>query len=186
MRAAILAATTAELREVGYGGMTMTSVAKRADVALSTVLRRWESKAALVADTITGITADSIPVPDTGSMQGDLEHYAWVIAKTLSDPGIKVLLRSIFALPEPELERIRRKHWTARYMIAVEVMQRAIDRGEIPEQPFAARVIELLSATLWMRILVTGIPVDELGVKQLVSDAMAAARTGSLALPKSE
>lgn len=182
VRAAILTATTQELREVGYGAMTMTSIARRADVALSTVVRRWDSKAALVADTLTGITADAIAVPDNGSLEADLRHYAWTIANTLSDPGNKVLLRSLFALPEAELERVRRQHWTARYRVAVEVMDRAIARGEIPDQPFAARVIELLSATLWMRILVTGIPVDELGMQQLVSDAMAAAKTGSIAL----
>src|SRR5919205_1595928 len=68
IRAAILSL----LAEVGYGALTMDAVAAEAGVGKATIYRRWRTKEDLVVDTIAEVNRAEMPVPDTGSLEGDL------------------------------------------------------------------------------------------------------------------
>ncbi|MDQ8046029.1 MAG: TetR/AcrR family transcriptional regulator C-terminal ligand-binding domain-containing protein [Solirubrobacteraceae bacterium] len=179
VRAAIFEATIAELLESGYGGLTLSSVAKKADVALSTVNRRWATKPKLVADVLVDMTAMAVPDPDTGALETDLRQIAQSLATGFSNPQVRVLIRSMLALPEDEQVAIRTKHWDLRQENADRIIGRAVDRGEIPPQRDAFRVLELLGATVWMRALVTGGPLDQAVLDQLVDDVLVVARRGT-------
>ncbi len=184
VRAAIVEATTAELLAVGYAHLTLSTVAERAGVALSTVRRRWETKAALCAATIVEMTGDAVPVPDCGTLEEDLRSMAQSVFEYSSDPAIVTLIRTTLALPESELTEIRTQHWIRRAAVAREVTQRAIARGEIRPQRNSGRVVELLVASIWMRALLTGTPLSEAELEAFVQDALVAARSagpGSLA-----
>src|ERR687885_704622 len=68
IRAAILRL----LAEVGYGALTMDAVAAEAGVGKATIYRRWRTKEDLVVDTISEVNRSEIPLPDTGTLEGDL------------------------------------------------------------------------------------------------------------------
>ena len=71
--AAILAATVALLEEVGYRGLTIEGVARRAGVGKQTIYRWWDgSKAALVMEAFTDVGDDRVVPPDTGDVRADL------------------------------------------------------------------------------------------------------------------
>ncbi len=70
---AILQSALAILSEQGYGGLTIEGVAARAKVGKQTIYRWWPSKAAVVLEALTADTQERIPVPDTGSVRGDLQ-----------------------------------------------------------------------------------------------------------------
>ena len=55
----ILAVALATLRESGYGGLNVDTVAELAGVAKTTLYRRWPSKSALVAAAIAPLSAGS-------------------------------------------------------------------------------------------------------------------------------
>lgn len=179
VRAAIFEATILELLEAGYGDLTLSSVAKRAGVALTTVNRRWSTKVKLVAEVIVEMTAMAVPDPDTGALRTDLRQIAESLAVGFDNPAVRVMIRSMLALPEEEQVAVRTQHWEGRQANAERIMQRAIDRGEIPEQTDAFRCLEHLAATIWMRALVTGGPLDAPVLDQLVEDVLVSARRGT-------
>src|SRR5919202_4136714 len=56
----------------GYAGLTLDELAARSGVAKTTVLRRWPSKAAVAAAGVERLALQSVAVPDSGTLHGDL------------------------------------------------------------------------------------------------------------------
>src|SRR5438094_8033869 len=75
IRQAVLDAAFAELGEKGYGGLSIEAVAQRSGVAKTTVYRRWPTRNELVADALDSRSDRYEPVPDTGSLRGDLTQF---------------------------------------------------------------------------------------------------------------
>ena len=75
IRQAVLDAAFAELGEKGYGGLSIEAVALRSGVAKTTVYRRWPTRDELVADALDSRSDRNEPVPDTGSLRGDLKEF---------------------------------------------------------------------------------------------------------------
>ena len=67
----ILDATISGLAEVGYDRLTMDAVATEAKASKATLYRRWSSKPELVVDAVCS-HKEHPPVPDTGTLRGDL------------------------------------------------------------------------------------------------------------------
>ena len=60
--------------------MTFVSIAQRSGVHKTTVYRRWATKEALVADALRERSRVAVPIPDTGSLLGDLTALARAVA----------------------------------------------------------------------------------------------------------
>jgi AcrR family transcriptional regulator len=86
---AILRAATDLLAERGLAGMSMEEVAARAGVGKATVYRRWRSRGALALDAFMAEFQALQPLPDTGTLRGDLlaALRAWVRAVTRTPAG---------------------------------------------------------------------------------------------------
>jgi AcrR family transcriptional regulator len=181
VREAVFAATFAELGAVGYDGLTLARVAERAEVALSTVHRRWGTKARLLADAIGELTATQVPDPMAGDVRRDLLILARSVAEMLSQPLTRQVLRTAFALPDDELDVLRQAHWGSRYDVAQAVIDRAVSRGELPDDTDGWAVVEPIHARIWMRLLITGLPIDDALLERIVDQVLSAARRGELA-----
>src|SRR3954470_20467024 len=84
--AAVHPAVTDLISERGYGNFTVGEVAARAGVADSSIYRRWGSLETLLTDVaLTRLNAQS-PMPDTGSLAGDLHTYAAQVAREITGP----------------------------------------------------------------------------------------------------
>ena len=84
--AAVHQAVTELVSERGYGNFTVGEIAARAGVADTSIYRRWGSLQALLADVaLTRLNAQS-PMPDTGSLAGDLRTYAANVAREITGP----------------------------------------------------------------------------------------------------
>src|SRR3712207_8170032 len=68
----ILEQVVALLGSRGYAGLTLDELAVRSGVAKTTVLRRWPSKAAVAAAGVERLALQSVDVPDSGTLHGDL------------------------------------------------------------------------------------------------------------------
>src|ERR1039458_6440692 len=68
----VFLATIRELGRVGYRALRIEDVAARANVHKTTVYRRWPTKADLVHETLHATFKESMPIPNTGSLRGDL------------------------------------------------------------------------------------------------------------------
>ena len=64
------------LVEKGPGSLNMTEIAGRAGVAASSLYRRWGEVGSLLLEVAVGQLSREHPLPDTGSLDGDLRAWA--------------------------------------------------------------------------------------------------------------
>src|SRR5271169_754546 len=86
---AILSATLDLLASRGLAAMSIEEVAARAGVGKATIYRRWSSKGLLALDAFVASFQEQQPLPDTGTLRGDLiaALTAWVRAVTQTSMG---------------------------------------------------------------------------------------------------
>ncbi len=163
VRADVLKAATAVLEDVGYDQMTIEDVAARAGVHKTTVYRRWPTKAELVADAVSAHSAEVVPVPDSGSLLHDLQAFAREIVANIGSEGGARRSRSLVAAAatSDELAATMHMFWHERLANSATIVERAIERGELAPDSDPNLIIETLIGPLWVRLLLTGEPIDE-------------------------
>ncbi len=169
---AILAAASEVLAERGLAGMSIEEVAARAGVGKTTIYRRWPSRGTLALDAFLAEFQGQQPLPDTGSLRGDLlaALRAWMrsvtgtstgsilaglIAEAQRDPGLAVSWR------ERVVERLRDQHKI--------MLDRAVARGEIPAETDYEVVLDLLFGAAYHRLLQGHQPLTDQFARQVVS-----------------
>lgn len=179
VRSAVMAATAEMLNEVGYEHVTFDEVAARAGVHKTTVYRRWPTKADLVGDAIRMHSAGAVPIPDTGSLAGDLRLLGRQVAANIHTEEGARRSRSIVAAAASSDELAIEVHsfWAHRLELCAPIVERAIARGEIPAGVDVPVVIEAVVGPIWLRLLVTGETIDDEMV-DAVADLVAAGARG--------
>jgi len=82
LESALLVSAWEELVEVGYGRLTMESVARRARTSEPVLYRRWPNKNQLVMASLEHYRkANPIAEPDTGSLRGDLLAHLQAVSE---------------------------------------------------------------------------------------------------------
>ncbi|WP_433234946.1 TetR/AcrR family transcriptional regulator [Streptosporangium sp. CA-135522] len=168
VRAAVHQAVTDLIAERGYGNFTVGDVAARAGVADTSIYRRWGALEALLADVaITWLTTTS-PIPDTGSLEGDLRAYAAGVARDVTGPDGLAVLRLIIALSTAGETgaRTRDGFLAERGRQLQGMLDRARDRGEHP--PEGLDILDHLLAPMYIRILFGAGPLTPAYVDTLV------------------
>jgi AcrR family transcriptional regulator len=182
VRAAVLAATLAELGEAGYAALSVDAVARRAGVNKTTIYRRWPVREALVVDALTDQIAVDVPIPDTGAIETDLRELARSLVRWLTSPAGRAIIAATIsdAARSPEIAEVKQRFFEDRFRRAEPVIARAKDRGELPRTTDPAELVKAMIAPIYLRLLVTADPVDESTADQAVEVALAAARAGKL------
>ncbi|MFF0428431.1 TetR/AcrR family transcriptional regulator [Streptomyces sp. NPDC004520] len=151
-------AVTELISERGYGSFTVGEVAARAGVADSSIYRRWGNLETLLTDvTLTRLNAQS-PMPDTGSLAGDLRTYAAQVAREITGPDGLAVVRLAVALSsngqqglqagdELRAERTRQLQ---------SMLDRAHERGERTLD--ALDVLDHILAPMYIRVLFGMVP----------------------------
>ncbi|MEW2458501.1 TetR/AcrR family transcriptional regulator [Streptomyces albus] len=153
VRAAVHQAVTDLVAERGYGNFTVGDVAARAGVADTSIYRRWGNLEALTQEVaITRLTEQS-PIPDTGSLEGDLRSYAAHVARDVSGPDGPAVLSLAVALSTagPDGARARDDFLAERTRQLQVMLDRARERGEQP--PDALDVLDHILAPMYVRVL---------------------------------
>ena len=110
-----------------------------------------------------------LPVPDTGTLRGDLIAFARLIAAYLATPIGTALSRTMaVAEDDPDMADGRLQFWRARYDIARVMISRAIERRELAAGTDSQLALELLIAPLHFRALLTRQPIDDSLIEQVV------------------
>jgi len=173
VRAAVHQAVTGLISERGYGNFAVADVANRAGVADTTIYRRWGKLEALLVDVaITRLTATS-PIPDTGSLDGDLRAYAANVARDVTGPEGLAVLRLAAALSTAGHagERARDRFMTERSGQLRQMLDRARYRGERP--PEVLEVVDYILAPMYVRVLLGTGPLTPAYADMLVSRLLA-------------
>ncbi|MBV2362031.1 TetR/AcrR family transcriptional regulator [Streptomonospora nanhaiensis] len=171
---AIFAAVAAELAEVGYTRLTVTAVADRAGTSKPVLYRRWPSRAHLVYAAVSHGHRRPGPVPDTGSLRGDLLEWLadraalarrwsadtlWgLLAESAADPALLAEIRGDLARPDD------------RRQIA-EIVARAAARGEAAAADPAEPRLDLPAQLLRERFLLDR-PLDPAALERIVDHVL--------------
>ncbi|MCX4756964.1 TetR/AcrR family transcriptional regulator [Kitasatospora purpeofusca] len=185
VRTAVLGAAEDALVEVGFAGLDLGDVARRAEVGRTTVYRRWGSVGALLADLLTDMAEQSLPRARTGSLAEDLRANARLVARTLADPRQGALFRAVLvaATCDPDAAEALHRFYRARVEEWAPCVTEAVDRGELPPGTDPFEVIRAVSAPLYYRMLTTADPIDETTADRAAEAALAAAHAGAFSRP---
>jgi AcrR family transcriptional regulator len=170
VRAAVLEATVEELAAGGYAKLSLEAVAARAGVNKTTLYRRWGTREALLLDAMLARARERVPVRDTGSLRGDLVALARAVVVDLRSPVAQALIRTVAGLGprDPAIAEMAKSFWEERLRLDGAIVERAIERGEVPPATDPGAVVESLLGPLYMRLLVTGRALDARFVDQVV------------------
>ncbi|WP_432116827.1 TetR/AcrR family transcriptional regulator [Streptomyces sp. bgisy032] len=180
VREAVLRAAEDALTELGFSGLDLADVARRADVGKTTVYRRWGTVAGLVADLLADMAEQSVPRTETGSLLGDLTANARLVRRTLTDPRQGPLFTALIAAATGDAKTAAALHrfYDLRVREWAPCVRQAVDRGEVPEGTDAQEVIRAVSAPLYYHLLISGGLLDEALADRAAEAAAVAARAG--------
>lgn len=169
-----LSAAARILLDEGYDALGHRKVAAEAGVADTTLYRRWPTKAKLVLAALEHMASHAIVVPDLGSFERDLHELARQTVAYLSQPAVgKMVSALVAALADEEGgQEARSAFWQGRFAGASLMIERAVVRGEVPPGVNHIEVIETMAAPIYLRLLITGGPLDEALVKRVVLDTL--------------
>lgn len=168
-RTKIFEAVLELLGDGGWDALTIEGVAARAGVGKTTIYRHWDSKAGLVRDALEAGKVD-LPAVDTGELRGDLLEILGRLADRFASGEPARILPALIAAAEvdEELERMHRDFVADRRRPLKGALQRAVDRGELPEEVDVDVAADMLSGPLFFRRFITREPVSRAFVEQLV------------------
>jgi hypothetical protein len=135
----------------------------------SSIQRRWGSLDKLLLETVLSYSQQMLPIPDTGSLRGDLIAFGRLMDGYLKSPLGDTVARTMAAVEDDAaLAANRAKVIRIRYGASRQMAERAAKRGELragidPQMP-----VELVVAPVYLRKLITRQPVDDKFIEQVV------------------
>jgi AcrR family transcriptional regulator len=175
LEAAILDAAWEQLVAEGYEHFTVDTVAARARTSKPVLYRRWKTREDLLRATARHRgAADAPAIPDTGTLRGDLLALL-AQANTTRNPMAALMssmLGSYYNQTGPTPAELREAFLSQRSSgSAVEqVINRAVERGEIDPDRLTPRIIDLPFDLFRNEMMMTLKPVPDHVLRQIVDD----------------
>ena len=177
----ILETTALLLEERGFVDLTIEDVAQRAGVGKATIYRRWPTKGMLAFDAFQKEFLGRQPLPNTGSLRGDLlgALRGWIRAVKGTVTG-----RTLVGLiAEVQRDPTLGDAWRARFLAPVRdqhkvLIQRGVDRGEISSAVDSEIVLDLLFGAAYHRLLQSHLPLSDRFAQSVVDLIVAGLRAG--------
>lgn len=155
---AILAAALDVLGEQGYARLSIEAVAQRAEVAKTSVYRRWTGKEALILDAVVKVGLAGRPeAPDTGGLHRDISTY---LRALIGFRQAQAWVGEVLA--DPELKRLFGRHLGGELTAGFRtIIERAVERGELGPRTDVELLAVLPTALVHHHFVLTGRPPDE-------------------------
>src|SRR6478752_3108147 len=179
--AAIEQAFFEELSAAGYGRLSIDAVAKRAGVGKAAIYRRWKSKSDLTVDLVAKVAVAAIDVPDTGTLRADVRGYLDNGRAALTHPLARTIIPDLLAEATRNGELATMLGETVREprrIKAIQLLERARDRGEIPKNADVEVVLDMIAGPLYWRQSVMQLPAGDDYLDRLADSIVAVARAG--------
>ncbi|MDE0881359.1 MAG: TetR/AcrR family transcriptional regulator [Myxococcota bacterium] len=145
--------TLSTLGEVGYDALSIAQIAKGAGVSKATIYRRYPNKLELVIGSLElGIILPELP--DTGSGLRDIKMMARLIITFALNDSSRCLLGCMMVARSrnPELaEAMKRRVVGPRRARGRQVLERAIRRGELPQDTELELMMDMIFGSLFIR-----------------------------------
>ncbi|WP_121712375.1 TetR/AcrR family transcriptional regulator [Streptomyces sp. E5N91] len=193
VRAQVLDAVRAELAEAGHEGLTVEGVAARAGVHRTTVYRRWRDVGGLLVDVIDAAGEMDWQPPDTGSLRGDLTALNREIQESLVvRPSFAVALMAA-SFHSEQAARAQTRLWADRYAQCEILVERAVERGELPVRGArgatdldARSLLIAATAPVYHQVVLLRADPDPRLPERAAAAAVLAAAAGAFSVPRTE
>jgi AcrR family transcriptional regulator len=181
LETALLDAAYTELVEGGLAAFTLDGVAGRAQTSRPVLARRWATREELVIAAIRHHDEHHRPpIPDTGTLRGDLvaalksanQHRMQLIAPVLAQ------LSGYFLENGTTPAELRRRLIGDRVTSDEVIIQRAIDRGELDPARLSPRIATLPFDLFRHEVLMTQAPVTDEVIEEIVDRVALPLMTG--------
>ena len=131
VQTAVFAAAAELLREPDWSRISLPRIAERAGVNPTTVYRRWGSLELLVGAMVNATVSERSPLPDTGTLAGDLRAHSMILVNDLTGENRRFLLRAlIIAGNDPQDGESGQRALLERTEDVTVMFERAAARGE--------------------------------------------------------
>jgi AcrR family transcriptional regulator len=168
---ALLDAAWAELTERGYDDLTIDAVAVRAGTSRAVLYRRWPNKQELVLAALAHeVGKDVVVTPDTGSLRGDVIALLQQANKLRVGLVAALLTRlgGFYQQTGRSLADLRAFVQGDRDAVLEQVIQRAIDRGEIHPEQVTDRIARVPVNLFRYEIIMTLRPLSDEAIEEIV------------------
>lgn len=173
LRDAVMDATYSLALERGFSGFSVSDIAERAGVHQTSIYRRWGTRERLLVDAVHSRVDRAAPIPDTGSLRGDLRSFLEGVAAFMRTPeGLLLSRLAVTPSEDRTLLETRTRYWQRAITNAATMFERAAARGEVSPDVDGPTSVEILVAPLWYRALVTGQDLDEAFLEAVVRVAL--------------
>jgi AcrR family transcriptional regulator len=173
-----------ELAAVGYGRLSIEAVARRAGVGKTAVYRRWDSKLEMVLEIVGDAAEQSLPLPDTGSLRGDVSVLLRIVARALSHPLASQIIPDLLAeaARNPQLgETLSQALLRNQRTVVSDVIGRAVARDELPTSVDPDVAVDLLLGPIYWRMAIARTPQPKEYLAHLAEAIAASLRAAALA-----
>ena len=172
-RRVILKAALEELGQVGYGALTIESVAARAGVGKSTIYRHWPGKLALVEDAFRTLKAQAL-VPDSGTLRERVTVFLEQVALLVEESTYSACMPALIEAAErdPLVREFHCDFSAERRAVLVDVLRDAIEAGELSPGADPELLTDALLGPIVMRRLMSYEPFDPKLVPALVDQIL--------------
>lgn len=174
---AVIDATRALLERLRYDELSVDRIATESGVSKRTIYRWWPNKAAIVME---AATATDVKAPDTGTLRGDLLALLVGIIDTVSTHRPAQAIRGL--LCEAQFDEAFAEDFRAyigrRRRLCLEILARAVERGELSSAVDPELAADLLYGAYWNRFLIGHAPLTREfaeGVVDMMLGGMASA-----------
>ncbi|GHF67985.1 TetR family transcriptional regulator [Kitasatospora xanthocidica] len=154
---AIAAAFFEELAAVGYARLSLETVARRAGAGKAAIYRRWPSKLDMTLALVRAVAVDATEIKDTGTLRGDVLAFLTATADALRHRLPSRIVPDLIAESgrNPELARVLLGAVRdTRRGKAAQLLERAVERGELPAGTDREIALDLLAGPLYWRLAV--------------------------------
>ena len=172
---AVFAAVEALLAENPNEVPSMAAIAERAGVSPTSLYRRWGEARLLAGAVAVDRLMQDLPVPDTGSLRGDLIGWASAAAHSLSNRQDLALFRILTAVPAAGASAEALLDLPIGRRIAELEAMLARGRARSETTPGMMDVLELVLAPIYLHALFLGPMAGGDGVARLVDRVLALA-----------
>ncbi len=178
---AIREAVVQELAAGGYGRLSIEAVARRAGVGKTAVYRRWSSKLDMVLEVVSDVAIQRLPMPDTGSLRGDLEFVLRIAARALRHPLASQIIPDLLAeaARNPQIaESLQEALRVNQRDVGGRLIGRAIERGELPPGTDPEAAVDLIVGPLYWRLVIARDSLPDANLSRMAAAIEAALAAG--------
>lgn len=168
-RETVLGVTAELLIERGFAGASVDEITRRSGVAKTTIYRHWPTRGDLLRDACSTL-GTPLEVPDTGSFEQDVTALLTSLAHLLRSAKWTSVLPSVIDAAErdPDIAAVYSKLQEGHSAPLKFMIQRAMQRGELPKTTDSALLVAALTGPLFYRRWFSREPLSSSFAKQIV------------------